>query len=52
MLFISFFGSGGFIGMLTFSIYLLTINRIKSIAFIVYMSLILYINGLLKNMYH
>ena len=52
MIGISFFGSGTFIAILTYFIYIFYPNRIKAISFITYMIFVIYIISNLKNAYH
>lgn len=52
MLFISFFGSGGFTAVLVYILYIQIKNRVTAIAFVTYMTIVLYTNSLTKNIYH
>jgi len=52
MILMSFLGSPEFLVPVTFVFYLLSTNRIKVIALLLYTSVLVYIIAILKNVYH
>jgi hypothetical protein len=52
MIILSFLGSVFFIGPFSMFFYFLNTNRIKAVSFTLYISAIVYINALSKNIYH
>ena len=51
MIFISYFGSGGVISVLSFLIFICYPNRVKAIEFVTYMLFLTYLMGATKNIY-
>jgi hypothetical protein len=52
MIIISLLGSAFFIAPISMFFYFLNTNRIKALSFTLYISAIVYINALSKNIYH